>query len=69
MPSTATDLDGRRCSAGAAVLHMPVAVIDRDGNEVATLQITKKARQSDHPRRRDPGRRRHLVVGKHVVVS
>jgi hypothetical protein len=68
VPSTATDLDGRRCSAGAAVLHIPVIVIDRDGTEVARFRSPRKlARAIIHgaviPVDGD------TVVGKHVVVS
>ena len=37
-----TELDGRRCSAGAAVLHIPVIVIDRDGTEVARFRSPRK---------------------------
>ena len=63
-----TDLDGRRCSVGAAVLHMPVAVTDRDGNEVGRFRSPRKLARAiiagavilvDGD----------TVVGKHVVVS
>ena len=37
-----TDLDGRRCSVGAAARHMPVAVTDRDGNEVGRFRSPRK---------------------------
>jgi hypothetical protein len=32
------DLDGRRCDVGAAILHIPVTVTDRDGNEIARFR-------------------------------
>ena len=41
MPALQTDLDGRRI-VGAAVLYVPVAVIDRDGNEVARFRSPRK---------------------------
>ena len=65
----ATDLDGRRCFVGAAVLHVPVIVTDRDGNEVARFRSPRKlARAIIHGAvilvDGDT-----VVVGKHVVVS
>ena len=63
-----TDLDGRLCDVGAAVLHIPVIVIDRDGTEVARFRSPRKlARAIIH------GAvilvDGDTVVGKHVVVS
>ena len=37
-----TDLSGRRCSIGAAVLHVPVIVFDRDGTEVGRFRSPRK---------------------------
>ena len=63
-----TDLDGRRCVVGAAVLYVPVIVIDRDGTEVARFGSPRKLARAiiggavilvDGD----------TVVGKHVVVS
>jgi hypothetical protein len=42
MPIQAIDLDGRRCGVGAAILHIPVAVIDRDGTEVGRFRSPRK---------------------------
>ena len=36
------DLDGRRCDVGAAILHIPVTVTDRDGNEVGRFRSPRK---------------------------
>ena len=41
MPSIATDLDGRRI-VGAAVLYVPVAVIDRGGTKIARFRSPRK---------------------------
>ena len=41
MPVLQTDLDGRRI-VGAAVLHIPVIVIDRDGTEVGRFRSPRK---------------------------
>jgi hypothetical protein len=63
-----TDLDGRRCDVGAAVLHIPVIVFDRDGTEVGRFRSPRKLARAiiagavilvDGD----------TVVGKHVVVS
>ena len=69
MPSTATDLDGRRCSAGAAVLHMPVAVTDRDGNEVGRFRSPRKLARAIIHGAVILVDGNTVVVGKHVVVS
>jgi hypothetical protein len=42
MPSIATDLDGRRCSVGDAVLHIPVVIFDRDRTEVGRFRTPRK---------------------------
>ena len=69
MPALQTDLDGRRCSIGAAVLHVPVIVFDRDGTEVGRFRSPRKLARAiiggavlllDGDT---------VVVGKHVVVS
>jgi hypothetical protein len=63
-----TDLDGRRCSVGVAVLYVPVIVTDSDCNEIVRFKSPKKLARTiiqgavilvngD------------TVVGKHVVVS
>lgn len=41
MPTITTDLDGRRIF-GAAVLHIPVVVIDAGGNEVGRFRSPRK---------------------------
>ena len=69
MPSIATDLSGRRCNVGAAVLHIPVIVIDASGTEIARFRSPRKlARPIIHGAvilvDGDT-----VVVGKHVVVS
>jgi hypothetical protein len=33
-----TDLDGRRCDVGVAVLYVPVIVTDSEGNEIARFK-------------------------------
>jgi hypothetical protein len=64
-----TDLDGRRCSIGAGVLHIPVVVFDRDGTEVGRFRSPRKlARAIIHGAvvLMDGDT---VVVGKHMVVS
>ena len=69
MPSVATDLDGRRCSIGSAVLHMPVAVTDRDGNEIARFRSPRKLARAIIAGAVVLVDGDTAVVGKHVVVS
>ena len=64
-----TDLDGRRCSLGAAVRHMPVAVTDRDGNEVGRFRSPRKLARAIIAGAVIPVDGDPVVVGKHVVVS
>ena len=59
------DLDGRRCDVGAAILHIPVTVTDRDGNEIARFRSPRAIiHGAVIPVDGDT-----VVVGKHVVVS
>ena len=64
-----TDLDGRRCDVGAAVLHIPVIVTDRDGNEVAPFRSLRKLARAIIHGAVIPVDGDTVVVGKHVVVS
>jgi hypothetical protein len=64
-----TDLDGRRCDVGAAVLHIPVIVTDRDGNEVAPFRSPRKLARAIIHGAVIPVDGDTVVVGKHVVVS
>ena len=64
-----TDLDGRRCDVGAAVLHIPVIVVDRDGTEVERFRSPRKLARAiigDAVILVDGDT---VVVGKRVVVS
>jgi hypothetical protein len=69
MPSIATDLDGRRGSIGSTVLHMPVAVTDRDGNEVGRFRSPRKSARAIIAGAVILVDGDTVVVGKHVVVS
>lgn len=69
MSTITTDLDGRRCSVGAAVLYIPVIVTDRDGNEIARFRSPRKlARAIIHGAvvLMDGDT---ITVGRHTVVS
>jgi hypothetical protein len=64
-----TDLDGRRCSMGAAVLHIPVVVIDRDGTEVGRFRSPRKLARAIIAGAVILVDGDTVVVGKRVVVS
>ena len=64
-----TDLDGRRCDVGAAVLHIPVFVTDRGGNEVARFRSPRKLARAIIDAAVVLMDGDTVVVGKHMVVS
>jgi hypothetical protein len=64
-----TDLDGRRCSVRAAVLHIPVIVIDRDGTEVGRFRSPRKLARAIIAGAVLLVDGDTVVVGKRVVVS
>jgi hypothetical protein len=63
-----TDLDGRRI-VGAAVLYVPVIVIDRDGTEVGRFRSPRKLARAIIGGAVLLMDGDTVVVGKHVVVS
>ena len=64
-----TDLDGRRCDVGAAVLHIPVIVTDRGGTEVARFRSPGKLVRAIIDGAVILVDGDTVVVGKRVVVS
>jgi hypothetical protein len=69
VPSTATDLDGRRCDVGVAVLYVPIIVTDSEGNEIARFKSPRKLARTIIQGAVILVDGDTVVVGKHVVVS